>query len=182
LVNDIIQLLAPARDLAFADTIEPKSPNQIIHFTSTHAVHIGLLYHRHKRLLCLTPGLQNGRKEAALPKLRDTQLDGSQASVPISLLSVAITVCYSSLAALIAFSAHFLRRFRLDEPLDNHLLRSSWRKSRFSSPWILRVHSRTGKLLTEAIVSDLLLVCLSHTLVETYGGFVVNFDAIYTTT
>src|SRR3954470_14712798 len=68
-------------DLGFADT-QPESLHQPIDAARRDPAHIGLLDHRHQRLLGTLARLQEAREVAALAQLGDLQLDLTRARVP----------------------------------------------------------------------------------------------------
>ena len=68
-------------DLRLADP-QTEALDELVDAPRAHAADIGLLHHRHQRLLAALPWLQEAREVAALTNLRDLQLDLTGPRVP----------------------------------------------------------------------------------------------------
>src|SRR5438067_13597612 len=103
-MHTLVDFLTEFGNLRLADPRQPHRLHQIIDPARRHAADPGLLDHRDQRLLRALAGFQKRREIAAVPQLRDAQLQRSQAGVEGS---VAITVApgRALAAALVAPSA-----------------------------------------------------------------------------
>ena len=126
-MHALVDLLAQLGDLRLADPRQPHRLHQIVDPPGRHAADPGLLDHRDQRLLRDLPGLEERREVAALPQLRDAQLQRAEPGVE---RAVAVTVApgRALAAALVTPGA--------DQPLDvglhqqlQHRLRHARRKS-----------------------------------------------------
>ena len=81
-VDLIVDLAAQPGDLALGDARHPHRLNQIVDRAGRHALDVGLLDHRSKRLLGHPPRLQEAGEVAPLPQLRDLQLDRAGPGLP----------------------------------------------------------------------------------------------------
>ena len=81
-VDLVVDLPAQPGDLALGDAAHPHGLHQLVHRARGHALDVGLLDHRRQGLLGRPPRLQEAREVAALPELRDLQLDRARAGLP----------------------------------------------------------------------------------------------------
>jgi hypothetical protein len=77
----LIQQRADPADLRLGDP-QPETLDELVDAPGRHAAHIGLLDHRHQRLLAAPARLQKRREVAALAQLGDLQLDLPGPGVP----------------------------------------------------------------------------------------------------
>ncbi len=80
-VDLLVQTLADARDLALRDP-EPERLDHLIDLARGDAGDIGLLHRAHERLLRAAARLEEARKVAAAPQLRDGELELAGTGVP----------------------------------------------------------------------------------------------------
>src|ERR1700720_915169 len=108
-MHALVDLLAKLGNLRLADPRQPHRLHQIIDPPSRHATDPGLLDHRDQRLLRALARFEKRREIAALPQLRDAQLQRAEPGVEAA---VAITVAPRGplAAALVSPGA--------DQPLD----------------------------------------------------------------
>ena len=108
-VHALVDLFAEFGNLRLADPGQPHRLHQIVDAAGRHTADPGLLDDRDQRLLRALAGLQKRREIAALPQLRDAQLQRAQARVE-GAVAVAVAPRRTLAAALVAPGS--------DQPLD----------------------------------------------------------------
>jgi hypothetical protein len=91
-MNPFIDVLAQLGNLRFADPRQPHRLHQLVHPSRRDTADPGLLDHPDQRLLRDLPRLQERRELAALPQLRDPQLQRAQPGVERA-VAMAIAPC-----------------------------------------------------------------------------------------
>ena len=76
-----VELLADARDLAIGDALAAKRLHEVLDTTGGDVLHVGVLHDGEQDPLAATAGFEQGGEGAALPHLRDLQLQGAHAGV-----------------------------------------------------------------------------------------------------
>src|SRR5437879_10819029 len=100
-MHALVDLFAQLGDLRLADPRQPHRLHQIVDPPGRHAADPGLLDHRDQRLLRALAGFEKGRKVAALPQLRDAQLQRPEPSVE-GAVAIAVAPRGPLAAALVA--------------------------------------------------------------------------------
>ena len=103
-VDAVVDVLAQLADRALADPGQPHRLHQVVHAPGRDAADPGLLDHRHQRLLRRLPGLEEGREVAALPQLRDAQLQAAEPRVQRP-VAIAVAVGRAIAGALVPTGA-----------------------------------------------------------------------------
>ena len=100
-MHPLVDLFAQLGNLRLADPRQPHRLHQIVDPPGRHAADPGLLDHRDQRLLRALAGFEKRRKVAALPQLRNAQLQRTEPSVE-GAAAIAVTPGGALAAALIA--------------------------------------------------------------------------------
>ena len=87
----VVDLAAQPRYLALGDAGHSHGLHQVIDRAGGDALDVGFLDHRGERLLGHPPRFEEAREVAALPQLRNAQLDGAGAGLPVT-VAVAVAV------------------------------------------------------------------------------------------
>jgi hypothetical protein len=102
----LVEQPGDAADLRLGDP-QPKRLDELIDAPGQDAAHVGLLHHRHERLLRALARLQKRWEVAALADLRDLQLDLPGPGIPAP-RAVAVAMRRAILGALAALRANQL--------------------------------------------------------------------------
>ena len=111
-----VDLLAQPRHLALGDAAHPHRLDQVVDRAGRDALDVGLLDHRGQRLLGHPPRLQEAGEVAALPQLRDAQLDRAGARLPVA-LAIAVALGQPLGALLAVAGAGQAAHLQLHQPL-----------------------------------------------------------------
>src|SRR5712692_4241048 len=98
-LHPLVDLAAQPRYLALANAFQAHRTHQIVDRAGRDALDVGFLDDCCQRLLGQAAGLEKGREVAAAAQLRDAQLDGAGAGLPVS-LAVAVALVAPIGAAL----------------------------------------------------------------------------------
>jgi hypothetical protein len=115
----LIEQARDAADLGLRDP-QPEALDELIDAARAHATDIRLLHHAHERLLGALARLQERREVAALPDLRDLQLDLPGPGVP-SPRPIAVAMRRAVLGPLAALRADELRHLGLHQLAGDRL-------------------------------------------------------------
>src|SRR6202030_3429312 len=100
-MDALVDLLTELGNLRLADPRQPHRLHQIVDPPGRHAADPGLLDHRDQRLLRTLAGFEKRRKVAALPQLRDAQLQRAEPGVE-GAVAIAVAPGGALPAALVA--------------------------------------------------------------------------------
>ncbi len=111
-----VDLLAQPRDLALGDAAHAHGLDQIVDRAGRDALDVGFLDHRGERLLGHAARLQEAREVAALPELRDAQLDGAGPRLPVA-VAIAVALGRPQRVLLAIAGAGRRSHLQLHQPL-----------------------------------------------------------------
>jgi hypothetical protein len=116
----VIDVLAQLADGALADAGQTHGLDQVVHAPGRDAADPRLLDHRHERLLGRLPWLQEGWEVAALPELRDPQLQAAKAGVERA-VAIAVPIRRAITGALVPPGADQALHISLHQQLHDRL-------------------------------------------------------------
>src|SRR6187455_828090 len=148
-VHPLIDVLAQLGNLRLADPRKPHRLHQVVHPPGRHAADPGLLNDRDQCFLRPLPGLQERRKIAALPQLRDAQLQRSKPGVQAA-LAEAVAPGRALAVALVAAGPDQAFDVGLHQQLQ-HRLRHAAQEIAF--PDLLQKLSKRQSLLGHRVLS-----------------------------
>ena len=119
-VDPVVDVLAQLADRALADAGQPHRLHQVVDAPGRDAADPGLLDHRHQGLLRRLSRLEERREVAALPQLRDAQLQAAQPRVERP-VAVAVAVGRALAGALMSTGADQAFHVRLHQQLHHGL-------------------------------------------------------------